>query len=118
MFSRPAPAVRRGATVAASEAHPPATLDMVASRAGVSRATASRVVNGLTSVDPKIRDRVIRAVSELGYVPNQAARSLVTHRSDSFGLVLAEARSRVFSDDQFFPGLILGIGQELDAADQ
>lgn len=94
------------------------TLEMVAARAGVSRATVSRVVNGSTTVDPTIRARVLRAVSDLGYVPNQAARSLVTHRSDSIGLVLAEARSRVFSDDQFFPGLILGISQELEAADQ
>lgn len=62
------------------------------SRAGISRATVSRGVNGATTVDPTIRARVLRAVSDLGCVPNQAARSLVTHRSDSIGLVLAEAR--------------------------
>ena len=41
-------------------------------------------------------------------MPNPAARSLVTQRTDSFALVLPETASRVFSDDLFFPGLIQG----------
>jgi DNA-binding LacI/PurR family transcriptional regulator len=97
---------------------PRATLETVARRAGVSRATASRVVNGSSTVAQEIRESVTRAVRELGYVPNTAARSLVTHRSDSIALVLPEAHTRVFSDDQFFPRLIHGVSQELDAADK
>ena len=53
------------------------TLEQVAKVAGVSRATVSRVVNGVESVDPGIREAVERAVADTGYVPNRAARSLV-----------------------------------------
>src|SRR5436190_93650 len=94
------------------------TLESVAMRAGVSRATASRVVNGSTTVAPRIRDAVLRAVADLGYVPNQAARSLVTQRTDSMALVLSEAASRVFSDDPYFAGIIRGVSHELEAADR
>jgi DNA-binding LacI/PurR family transcriptional regulator len=94
------------------------TLERVALRAGVSRATVSRVVNGSTTVAAEIRETVLRAVQELGYVPNQAARSLVTQRTNSMALVFPEAAARVFSDDELFPGLVLGVSQELEAADQ
>ncbi|MET8281286.1 LacI family DNA-binding transcriptional regulator [Micromonospora sp. NPDC005174] len=98
-------------------AHRP-TLEAVAARAGVSRATVSRVVNGSTTVAEPIREAVKRAVDELGYVPNLAARSLVTQRTDSIALVMPEAATRVFSDDQVFPGIIRGVSQELEAADK
>ena len=94
------------------------TLEAVAQRAGVSRATVSRVVNGSTTVAATIRDAVNRAVDELGYVPNQAARSLVTQRTDSIALILPETANRVFSDDLFFPAIIRGVGMELEAADK
>ncbi|MFI7603820.1 LacI family DNA-binding transcriptional regulator [Micromonospora sp. NPDC049366] len=94
------------------------TLEEVARRAGVSRATVSRVVNGSTTVAEPIREAVHRAVAELGYVPNLAARSLVTQRTDSVALVMPEAATRVFSDDQVFPGIIRGVSQELEAADK
>ena len=94
------------------------TLEQVALRAGVSRATASRVVNGSPTVAAHIREAVQRAVADLGYVPNQAARSLVTQRTDSIALVLPEATSRVFSDDPFFSGVIRGVSQELEAANK
>ena len=92
------------------------TLEAVARRAGVSRATVSRVVNGSTSVTAAIREAVTRAVDELGYVPNQAARSLVTQRTDSIALILPESANRVFSDDLFFPAIVRGAVAELDAA--
>jgi DNA-binding LacI/PurR family transcriptional regulator len=94
------------------------TLEAVARRAGVSRATVSRVVNGSTSVAPAIREAVTRAVDELGYVPNQAARSLVTQRTESIALILPETANRVFSDDLFFPAIIRGVSVELEAADK
>jgi DNA-binding LacI/PurR family transcriptional regulator len=94
------------------------TLEAVARRAGVSRATVSRVVNGSTSVAASIREAVTRAVDELGYVPNQAARSLVTQRTESIALIVPETASRVFSDDLFFPAIIRGVGAELEAADK
>lgn len=91
-----------------------ATLDGVAKEAGVSRATVSRVVNGSPKVSADVRRSVERAVSRLGYVPNPAARSLVTRRSDSVGLVITEPASRLF-DDPFFPRLLRGISAELSA---
>ncbi|GAA1593383.1 LacI family DNA-binding transcriptional regulator [Actinomadura kijaniata] len=94
------------------------TLEAVAARAGVSRATVSRVVNGSATVNPRIRTVVLRAVEELGYVPNPAARSLVTQRTGSIGLVVSEPPARVFSDDPFFSLVIRAVSQELEAADK
>lgn len=94
------------------------TLEAVARLAGVSRATVSRVVNGSTTVAVDIRDAVRKAVNELGYVPNQAARSLVTQRTESIALILPETATRVFSDDLFFPAIIRGVSLELEAADK
>ena len=99
----------------AQESHRP-TLEAVAARAGVSRATVSRVVNGSMTVTTDRRAAVLRAVDEMGYVPNQAARSLVTHRMDSYALVLTESAGRSFSDDTFFPSLVQGVSQHLDEA--
>jgi DNA-binding LacI/PurR family transcriptional regulator len=91
-----------------------ATLDRVAREAGVSRATVSRVVNGSPKVSPDVRRTVERAVARLGYVPNPAARSLVTRRSDSVGLIITEPASRLF-EDPFFPRLLRGISAELSS---
>jgi len=64
------------------------TLEAVALAAGVSRATVSRVVNGSNRVTPDTRRAVEKAIRRLGYVPNRAARSLVTRRTESVGLVI------------------------------
>jgi DNA-binding LacI/PurR family transcriptional regulator len=95
-------------------AHRP-TLEEVAAHAGVSRATVSRVVNGVSSVDPELADLVRRSVAALGYVPNQAARTLMTRRTDAVALVAAEPDTRVFGDP-FFSGVVRGISQELTRA--
>ena len=92
------------------------TLEEVAERAGVSRATVSRVVNGSPKVSPDVRRAVEAAVSELGYIPNRAARSLVTRRSGSVGVVITEPTGRLFSDP-FFPRLLRGISGALSARD-
>jgi DNA-binding LacI/PurR family transcriptional regulator len=54
------------------------TLDQVAARAGVGRGTVSRVVNGSPQVSASAKAAVEKAIQELGYVPNRAARALVT----------------------------------------
>jgi DNA-binding LacI/PurR family transcriptional regulator len=92
------------------------TLEAVAARAGVSRATVSRVVNGGDGVRESLAERVRRAVEELGYVPNQAARSLVTKRHDAVAVVIAEPETRVFTDP-FFALQLRGISKELTAHD-
>jgi DNA-binding LacI/PurR family transcriptional regulator len=67
------------------------TLETVAAVSGFSRATVSRVINGSTRVAPEIRQAVEAAIEQIGYVPNRAARSLVTRRTDSIALVVREA---------------------------
>ncbi|MER5845032.1 MULTISPECIES: LacI family DNA-binding transcriptional regulator [Streptomyces] len=99
-----------------TETVPRPTLEAVAARAGVSRATVSRVVNGFDGVTEPLAERVRRAVEELGYVPNQAARSLVTNRHDAIAVVVAEPESRVFADP-FFARQLRGISRELTAHD-
>ena len=81
------------------------TLEEVARMAGVSRGTGSRVVNGSPKVSPEARLAVEEAIARLGYVPNRAARSLVTRRSDSIGVVIPEPKARLFGDP-FFLSLI------------
>lgn len=91
------------------------TLEEVAAHAGVSRATVSRVVNRTASVDPRLVDLVSRAIRELDYVPNQAARALMTRRSDTVALVAAESEARFFGDP-FFAGIVRAASQELSSA--
>ena len=64
------------------------TLDDVARTSGVSRATASRALNGRARVAPEVRTRVTLIAQSLGYRPNTAARSLVSGRANIIGLVL------------------------------
>ncbi len=95
---------------------PRPTLEAVAAHAGVSRATVSRVVNGGAGVRAAVQERVRQSVTELGYVPNSAARSLVTRRTGAIAVVIAEPETRVFSDP-FFGRQLRGISRELSAAD-
>lgn len=84
------------------------TLEEVARRAGVSRATVSRAINGGARVSPEVRHAVERAIAELGYVPNRAARSLVTRRTDSVALVVPETGAK-FVNDPFLTGALQGV---------
>ncbi len=92
----------------------PATLEQVARAAKVSRATASRVVNGDRRVAEASRTAVQAAVRDLAYTPNRAARSLVTRRSESVAVVIPEPTGRLFGDP-FFPRLLRGVSGELAA---
>ena len=98
---------------AAGPARP--TLQEVAALAGVSRATVSRVVNGGAGVRASVQARVRLAVEELGYVPNPAARTLMTRRHNAVAVVIAEPESRVFSGP-FFARQLRGISRELASA--
>ncbi|MDG4787463.1 LacI family DNA-binding transcriptional regulator [Micromonospora sp. WMMD1102] len=88
------------------------TLSEVAARAGVGRGTASRVVNNSSQVSPTVRAAVLAAVRELGYVPNRAARALVTQRTDSVALVISESGERAFGEP-FFAGIARGVSAGL-----
>lgn len=82
---------------------PPATIRQVAALAGVSIKTVSRVVNGAAYVSQATRRRVQRAIARLNYRPNALARGLVTGRSRSLGLVIADVVN------PFFPPLVRAV---------
>jgi len=69
------------------------TLYDVASAAGVSTATVSRVVHGLDRVRDTTRARVLAVIEQLGYVPDGAAQSLSRRRKDVIGLVCVERKA-------------------------
>ena len=68
---------------------PPSMAD-VARVAGVSHQTVSRVLNDFPSIRPETRQRVLEAISLLGYRRNTAARTLATNRSGSIGVITAD----------------------------
>ncbi|MBN9185864.1 MAG: LacI family DNA-binding transcriptional regulator, partial [Microbacterium sp.] len=94
----------------------PATIEEVAAVAGVSRSTVSRVVNGSTAVSPSALDAVQRAIAELSYVPNRAARSLASRQTLAIALVVPEDTTRFFGDP-FFAAIVSGINARLQRSD-
>jgi DNA-binding LacI/PurR family transcriptional regulator len=101
-------------TTRSAESPRPPTLDEVAAAAGVSRATVSRVINGIRNVDPKLHEAVWSAVGATRYVPNRMARSLVTRRTGTIAFVVSDSEphdddpfmTRLFSDPYF--GRVVG----------
>ena len=79
----------------------------VARLAGVSQATVSRVIQGRSNVMPATRERVERALNDLGYVPNAMARAMRTQRSGIVGVVVARLTN------PFFPQLLDGLREAL-----
>lgn len=73
--------------------HPRVTSREVADRAGVSRTTVSFVLNGVRTerISEETRLRVLQAARELGYVPDAAARTLVSGKTGTLGLVVSRA---------------------------
>lgn len=92
------------------------TLEDIAKRAGVSRSTVSRVVNNQPNVNEKTRQRVLDVIQKTGFSPNVAARTLVSQRSNTIGLVLPHSVSTFFTDP-FYPHLIKGISQACNQYD-
>ncbi|WP_341956310.1 LacI family DNA-binding transcriptional regulator [Microbacterium sp. LWH13-1.2] len=93
-----------------------ATIEEVASAAGVSRSTVSRVVNGSTAVSPEALLAVQRAIEELSYVPNRAARSLASKQTHAIALIVPEDTTRFFGDP-FFAAIVAGITGALRGSD-
>ncbi len=99
-----------------TELNPPPTLEMVAALAGVSRSTVSRVVNDSPKVTPEAVEAVNAAIRKLGYVPNRAARSLASRRTQSLALVIPEDTARFFADP-FFASVVQGAAVGLSRTD-
>jgi len=68
------------------------TIKKVASAAGVSTQTVSRVINNRPDVSPETRENVQGVIEQLGYRPSALARSLIQQRSYTFGVVIAGLR--------------------------
>jgi len=84
------------------------TMADVAARAGVSKMTVSRVVNGYPGVSPEISRRVGRAIRQLSYVPSQRGRSLAVGRTQLLGMIVLDVVS-----EWVWP-LIRGAGREAE----
>ncbi len=93
-----------------------ATIHDVAVEAGVSRGTVSRVVNNEPYVSEQARTAIEAAIAKVGYVPNNAARSLVMQRSQAVGFIVHEPHS-LFLDDPNIGGILLGANTTLSRAD-
>lgn len=74
------------------------TIKDVALRAAVSIQTVSNVLNRRVNVRPETRSRVLKACEELNYTPNAAARSLVTRKSNTIGIIVTNIRNPIYGD--------------------
>ncbi|HEY65796.1 MAG TPA: LacI family transcriptional regulator [Caldilineae bacterium] len=81
----------------------PVTMRDVARRAGVSIKTVSRVVNNQGEISEATRQRVLKAIEELGYRPNALARGLVSGKTLTVALIIPQIT------DPFFPEVVLGV---------
>jgi LacI family fructose operon transcriptional repressor len=74
-----------------------ASIKDVATAAGVSTATVSRVLSNGLHVRPEVRERVMAAVEKLAYRPNLVARSLRSQQSNKIGLIVSDVRNPFFT---------------------
>jgi len=74
------------------------TIIDIASLAEVSKSTVSRVINKDKHVNPKTRDKVLSIINELGYVPDNIARSLVTKKTYAIGLIIPDIMNPFYSE--------------------
>jgi LacI family transcriptional regulator len=75
----------------------------VARRAGVSAATVSRVLNGRSTVDPSLAERVTAAMTELGYRRNTMARNLRLRASNLWAIIISDV------ENPFFTSMVRGV---------
>ena len=92
------------------------TLSDVAHRAGVSEATASRVLNGRRYVATGTRMRVEAAARDLDYVPNRAARNLSTARTSTIALLVHHAQYPAHGEGTFTSRVVDAVSHALRRA--
>lgn len=85
-------------------------LSDVSTLAGVSVATVSRVINSPAAVRKVLRDKVEKALAELNYIPDPAARALSSRRMNTIGAVMPTLNTAIFSD------WVVALQNRLDAA--
>jgi LacI family transcriptional regulator len=83
----------------------------VAREAGVSKATAARVLGSYGTASPRVREKVLAAAQELGYQANELARSMTTGRSGTIGVVVGDI------ENPYFGQAVRGISEVARAAE-
>lgn len=74
------------------------TINDIAKMAGVSKGTVSRVINDKPyGVGDEVREKIKKIIDEVGYKPNQLARSIVTSKSKTIGLIIPDINNPFFS---------------------
>ncbi len=86
------------------------TIKDVAKRAGVSASTVSRTCSDSASISEETKEKVRRAMDELGYKPNFQASSLANKTAKSIGIILPESQSETF-ENSFYLEVLRGIGK-------
>ena len=74
------------------------TIKDIAKRADVSTATVSYVINDSRYVSPALKTRVLEAIEELGYYPDDNARSLRSKRTSTIGLIVPDNSNPFFAE--------------------
>ena len=90
----------------------PISITDVARECGCSIATVSLVLNSRGKISPKTKNRVMRAVARMGYVPNIAGRSLRSHRTNTIGLFFYPSCGQLFRN-VFYAEVMEGLEQRL-----
>ncbi|GAB3481857.1 LacI family DNA-binding transcriptional regulator [Marinomonas epiphytica] len=89
------------------------TLKSISEHLNISVTTVSRALAGYNDVNPQTRERIQQAADELGYVPNLAARRLVTGKSNAIGILLPVPYGDM--RDHFLSHFLMHFGQALYA---
>jgi DNA-binding LacI/PurR family transcriptional regulator len=89
------------------------TIRDVAKQLGLSIYTVSRALDGYDDVAERTRQLVIETASEMGYVPNRAARQLRRQKTETIGFILPSIAKKF--NEPFFTEFISGLGEELSA---
>jgi LacI family transcriptional regulator len=87
------------------------TIKDVARAAGVSASTVTRALTNPEMVNPATRERVRQTAAALGYLPNRAARGLITGRTGNLGLLVPDLAN------PFFPSVVKGVQARAHEAD-
>lgn len=70
----------------------------IAVKAGVSQSTVSKVLNDYPNLKSSTRQKVLQAIEDLGFVPDQIARSMVKNRTETIGLIVGDITNPFFSE--------------------
>lgn len=73
------------------------TMEEIASKAGVSKSTVSRVLNNVGNVNEKTFDKVMQVIKEMDYQPNELARSLRINNTNTIGVVISNILNPFFT---------------------